>query len=381
MKILLICHEYPPIGGGSATVASGLARALAGEHEVTVLTTGYRGLPAEERQGTVTVRRARTLRRAVYGASPPELIAFTLAALWLGIRLCRGQHFDGCVAIQGIPAAWVAWPLGWLFRLPYLVALVGADVPGFLPERFDRLHRIVGPLTRRTWRRAAAVAANSESLRALAERTARPLGVAVDTVLYGVDTELHRPPDTGRDAWPVRVLFVGRLSTQKGPGYLVDAVARAHARLRGRARVVVVGDGEEREALEARVRAEQLDDVISFRGWLSREDLARCYREASVFVLPSLDEGRSQAVLEAMACGLAVVATTIDGNAGLVEPGVNGLVVPPRDAAALADALATVVDLGPSKLAAMGDASRTRVAASSWREAATTYVRRLEAAR
>ena len=381
MKILLICHEYPPIGGGSATVASGLARALAGEHAVTVLTTAYRGLPAEERQGAVAVRRARTPRRAMYGASPPELIAFTLAALWVGIRLCRRERFDGCVAIQGIPAAWVAWPLGWLFRFPYVVALVGADVPGFLPERFDRLHRVVRPLTRRTWRRAAAVTANSESLRALAERTARPLGVPIDTVFYGADTELHRPSESGRDAWPVRFLFVGRLSTQKGPSYLVEAVARAHERLQGRATVVIVGDGEEREALETRVRAEKLDDVVSFRGWLSREDLARCYRESSVFVLPSLDEGRSQAVLEAMACGLAIIATSIEANAGLVESGVNGLAVPPRDAGALADALATAVDLGPSKVMAMGDASRARAVASSWEDATRTYVRRLEAAR
>jgi glycosyltransferase involved in cell wall biosynthesis len=381
VKILLICHEYPPIGGGSATVASGLARALAAEHDVTVLTTGYGALPAEERQGAVTVRRVRTLRRTAYGATPIELLAFTLAAVWLGARLCRTSRFDACVAIQGIPAAWVAWPLGWLFKMPYLVALVGADVPGFLPERFDRLHRVVAPLTRRTWRRAAAVAANSDSLRTLAERTARPLGITVETILYGVDTDVHRPPDGGREAWPVRFLFVGRLSTQKGPGYLVDAVARAHERLQGRAIVVMVGDGEEREALEARVRAERLDDVISFRGWLSREDLARGYREASVFVLPSLDEGRSQAALEAMACGLAVVATAIEGNAGLVEAGVNGFVVPPRDAAALADALATVVDLGPAKLVAMGDASRARVVASSWRDVAASYVRRLEAAR
>jgi glycosyltransferase involved in cell wall biosynthesis len=60
---------------------------------------------------------------------------------------------------------------------------------------------------------------------------------------------------------------------------------------------------------------------------------------------------------------------------------VNGFVVPPRDAAALADALATVVDLGPAKLVAMGDASRARVVASSWRDVAASYVRRLEAAR
>jgi glycosyltransferase involved in cell wall biosynthesis len=381
VKVLLICHEYPPIGGGSATVAAGLARAMAAGHDVTVLTSGYRGLAGEERQGRLTVRRVRTVRRAVYGASPVELVAFALAALSRAVRLCRRQRFDGCVAIQGIPAAWVAWPLRRLFGVPYVVALVGADVPGFLPERFDRLHRIVGPLTRRTWRRAAAVTANSESLRALAERTARPLGVAVATVLYGVDTDVHRPADTGRDLWPVRLLFVGRLSTQKGAGYLVDAVERAHDALRGRATLDIVGDGEERAALEARVRAARLDDVVRFRGWLAREELARCYREASVFVLPSLDEGRSQAVLEAMACGLAIVATTIDGNAGLVEPGVNGLAVPPRSAGALADALVTLVALGPSKLAAMGDASRARMVAASWDEAAGGYVRRLEAAR
>lgn len=380
MKILLICHEYPPVGGGAATVAAGLARALGAGHAVTVLTAGYGALPAEERHGAVTVRRAPTLRRALYGASPVEMVVFTLSAILAGIRLHRRERFDGCVVVQGIPGAWVSLALRKLRGIPYLVALVGADVPGFLPERYDRLHRMVGWLTRRTWRHATAVVANSESLRALAERTATPLGVPVGVVHYGVDTDLHRPPGAPRETRPVRCLFVGRLSTQKGATYLLDAVACAHDRLRGRASIVMVGDGEEREALERRVREERLGDVIAFRGWLSREALARCYAESSVIVLPSLDEGRSQAVLEAMACGLAVVATRIDGNAGLVEPGVNGLVVPARDAAALAAALTTVVDLGPLKLAAMGEASRARVASLSWRDATERYVRYFEEA-
>ena len=309
------------------------------------------------------------------------MVVFTVAALASAIRLCRRERFEGCLVIQGIPGAWVAMPLSSWFGMPYVVALVGADVPGFLPERFDRLHGRVAWLTRLTWRRAAGVAANSESLRALAERTAAPLGVVVDMVLYGADTTVFQPPATPRPDDVVRFLFVGRLSTQKGIRFLLEATARAANELRGRATIVVVGDGEDRDAVEARAREERLEGVIDFRGWLSREDLAKCYAEASVFVLPSLDEGRSQAALEAMASGLAVVATDIVGNAGLVEEGVNGVLVPPRDAAALAAALTTMVHLGPAKLAAMGDASRVRIGRFSWDGAAAHYLRSLEAAR
>jgi glycosyltransferase involved in cell wall biosynthesis len=129
-----------------------------------------------------------------------------------------------------------------------------------------------------------------------------------------------------------------------------------------------------------RVRAGGLDDVVTFRGWLSREDLAVCYGEASVFVLSSLDEGRSQAALEAMACGLAMIATDIEGNAGMVDEGVSGYIVPPRDAAALAKALVTMTEMGPRKLAAMRAASRVRVAQFSWGAAADRYVRYFEGA-
>jgi glycosyltransferase involved in cell wall biosynthesis len=375
-KVLMICHEYPPVGGGAATVATGLARALAREHDVTVITSWYSGLPAVERHGRLTVRRVGPLRREVYGASPIEMVTFSLVALAAAARACRAERFDGCIAIQGIPAAWVALPLAWIFRVPYVVGLVGADVPGFLPERFDRLHRAIGWLTRRTWRRAAAVVANSASLRRLAEQTARPLGIRVHTVLYGADTDVHRPPATPRPEDRVRFLFVGRLSTQKGISYLVEAIALAHDALRGRAAIVVVG--EDYSPLQERMRAHALDDVVTFRGWLSREDLAECYAEASVFILPSLDEGRSQAALEAMACGLAMIATDIEGNAGMVEEGVNGFVVPPRDAAALAKALVAMIDRGPRQLALMREASRARVARFSWNAAAERYVHYLE---
>jgi glycosyltransferase involved in cell wall biosynthesis len=323
----------------------------------------------------------RTLRRAVYGASPLEMLVFSLSALATAVRLCREERFDGCIALQGIPAAWISMPIRTLFGIPYLIALVGADVPGFLPERFDRLHRLIGWLTRMTWRRATALLANSDSLRAVAERTAHRIGRHVDTVLYGVDTELHRPPAAPRDDHPVRFLFVGRLSTQKGIRYLIEATTLAHDALRGNAHIVVVGDGEDRAGLEARARTAGLGDVVTFRGWLSREELADCYRDASVFVLPSLDEGRSQAALEAMACGLAVIATAIEGNTGLVDEGVNGFVVPPRDAPALAKALVGMLELGPRRLAEMRDASRTRVARFSWRDTADRYVRYLEAGR
>jgi glycosyltransferase involved in cell wall biosynthesis len=137
---------------------------------------------------------------------------------------------------------------------------------------------------------------------------------------------------------PLRVVFVGRLDRQKNPILLLEAIARASGPAAGLPlEATFLGDGPERAAVEERARELGVSDRVRFLGRVS--DVPRHLEEADVFVLPSLSEGVSNALLEAMAHGVPCVATDIPGNADLIRDRETGLLVRTGDADALARAL------------------------------------------
>ncbi len=149
---------------------------------------------------------------------------------------------------------------------------------------------------------------------------------------------------------------VAALTGHKDHATLVEAMARLRPRV-PEARLVIAGEGELRPALEALVRQRGLEDRVILAGF--RRDLDRILPALSVFCLSSHLEGLGTSVLDAMAFGLPVVATAAGGIPEAVEDGVTGRVVPPRDPAALADALAEVLgDEGRRR--ALGAAGRQR---------------------
>ena len=195
------------------------------------------------------------------------------------------------------------------------------------------------------------------------------VGVArerVETICNGVDTARFRP-GRRRDLLPegfageddVVCGWVGRMEAIKDPVGLARAFAAAR---RGggagaRLRLVMVGDGSERAAVERALAAGGARGAAWLPG--AREDVAELMRAFDVFVLPSRAEGISNTVLEAMATGLPVIATRVGGNPELVEEGITGTLVPPRDPQALAAALARYAG-DPVLRAEQGRAARER---------------------
>lgn len=193
------------------------------------------------------------------------------------------------------------------------------------------------------------------------------LAERVAVIHCGVDTSVFRPRNAPlRDAGePLEVVSVATLQAQKGHAVLVEAVRSLVAR-GVELHVRFVGEGEERGPLEAAIRAAGLDGVIELVGRQPRERVAELVGAADVVVQPSIvlpdgkTEGIPVALMEAMASGVPVIATAVSGVPELVEDGVTGRLVPPGDAAALADALA---DLHADRAgnASMAEAGRLRV--------------------
>lgn len=166
--------------------------------------------------------------------------------------------------------------------------------------------------------------------------------------------EIPIPPHDG-----IRMLFLGKINTEKGVYDLIEAVAEQQDRYRGRLKIEICGVGEVDE-MQRRAKEAGVDDIIAYGGWVAGEEKARKLAECDAFILPSHFEGVPVCILEAMSYGKPVIATRVGGIPDIITDGENGLLVPPSDRQALTKALDYVVD-HPAELRQMGAASLPRI--------------------
>lgn len=184
----------------------------------------------------------------------------------------------------------------------------------------------------------------SPSELALAQREAIAPPERLVLIENAIDASLFAPPGDARlaktalglDPDPPLLGFVGRLDRHKGVEIFVEA-ARLVVSTQGDARFVLVGEGELENALRRAVRKHHLERHVVLAGY--RTDIPLVLQALDVFVLPSLFEALPYTLMEAMAAGKAVITTNVMGNCDLVEQGQTGLLVPPCDARALAEAM------------------------------------------
>jgi glycosyltransferase involved in cell wall biosynthesis len=233
-------------------------------------------------------------------------------------------------------------------------------------------------LTRYALARADAITATGLHLATETSRYA-PRGKPVTSVPYGVDLNRFSPsssdsvppsPLTERGPGSEVSVVIGaasRISQEKGLPYLVEAFAALRARYGDRVRLRIAGDttpepgGAARASLEALAARLGVSDAIDFTGWLDHDALPEFLRGLDIFVLPSIYEGFGVAAVEASATGLPVVASRAYGIPDVVRDGHTGVLVPPKDAALLAAAIAGLID-DPALRSSIGSAGRAYVA-------------------
>ncbi len=335
--MLMVSAHFPPAIGGTERQARTLAAGLAAAgHRVTVLTLARPDAPGRETLDGMVIERTLTGRGrgAVFAATYGTSLLRHLRRLSPGHAVLHAHH----LYLEAVAAAWVGVRTG----LPTMAKLACGGPDGDF-ARLRRTRLSVGlPLLRRL-SRVVAVSVETE-----AEVLAH--GFAPDRIARipnGVDLIRFTPapdPAAAREQaglGPETVLFLGRLDAQKGLDTALAAWALIAARCPA-ARFVLAGDGPARSALEAQARDLGLAETVRFLG--TRPDPEILLRASQIFLLPSRSEGMSNALLEAMATGLPCVASRIGGNSDIVEHGVTGLLTPPGDAAALADALSALLE-------------------------------------
>ena len=333
MKILTVCYEYPPVGGGGGRVAAQISRALAARgHEVRVQTSRTGSLPARETDSSgVDIHRVFSLRRSPDTCSVPEMAAYVALNAIPVISAARSWRPDVMHVHFAVPTGPVAWLAHQATGVPYVLTAHLGDVPGGAPEQTDHLFRIVRPFTVPIWRDAAAVTAVSSHVAELAQKS---YSISPEVIFNGAESRAAAPtsPDP---SGVLRLLFVGRMSIQKNPVFLSEVFRRMRT---GNWRATFIGDGPLRGELEAALREAGVADRCHFVGWVDAHAVQKHLGDSDVLLLPSLSEGLPVAAIEAVSRGLAIAGSDIPGLRDVVIDGENGWLLP-SDATAWASAL------------------------------------------
>jgi glycosyltransferase involved in cell wall biosynthesis len=324
LRLLVVSNMYPspanPVFGGFVARQADALRALGVEIVVVANTDSSPG--AVRALGKYASLR----RRAVAAAG--------------------GGGFDAVVGHYLYPTAFIARAAARAAGgIPFVLVVHGTDVMSV--QRRDP----IAALCRSAVRDASLVVTVSHALEA---RVRGELGLAttvpIEVVNMGVDLSTFKPEPGAREVldWPQDeriALWVGNMVTVKGVPTLLQAFARVLKE--GAAdRLVLVGDGPLRGDLEAFADSLGIRDALTFTGRLSQAAVALAMSAADVFVLPSLNEGLSVALLEAMACGTPCVASAVGGVPEVLDDPACGRLVPPGDAEALASGIEDVLRAG-----------------------------------
>jgi glycosyltransferase involved in cell wall biosynthesis len=381
MRILHVTTAFPTRPGDVITpwLVELIKRLRARGADVEVFTSAYRGQGDQVVDGIPVYRFRyfwsrwenltheetapdRMRRSLLYRVLPFFFVVAGMVAIW---RHGRRHRYDVVHVHWPLPLALFGWAAQRARSAPVVTTFYGAElrwVKGSLP--------VFKPFLAWAARRSARVVAISSYTAAEVRDLAN---VPIDVIPY--TTSLPDPPGP-RLPGAGPILFVGRLVARKGVDRLIGAVTRLGA---DSPVLEIVGDGPERGPLEDLARRLGVTGRVRFRGKISTAALEESYARASVTVLPAVLDGRGDTeglgvvLLEAMTYGTPVVASRIGGIPDIVEDGVSGLLVPPGDEVALAEALRRVVT-DPHLAARLGAAGRDRVRTEfSWDAISTRW--------
>ncbi|MHC4551224.1 MAG: glycosyltransferase family 4 protein [Planctomycetota bacterium] len=362
MKILTLNYEYPPVGGGGATVTAQLCEHLVAQgHQVDVVTMRYKDLPHEETVNGVRIVRVPSWRQRGDVCRMPEMATYLVGAKRTALNMARKNNYDIIHAHFIIPTS----PLvAWLSRktgIPYLVTCHGSDVPGHNPQRFVWMHKLIFPYWKQLAQKADMLVSPSDTLKHLIQHHTPQTEVAV--IPNGFDVTSF----DGTTKKQQSILLCSRLLEFKGFQYVIDAVKELTLSWH----VHIVGEGPYRQTLEN--LAEGSQTPITFHGWLDRDDpkFKQLYETSAIFVFPSEMENFPTVLLEAMSAGCAIITSTAGGCPEVV--GDAALLIEPKNTDAIRKTLQTLID-NPDKRNQLITRGLNRVRQFTWDTICSRYL-------
>ncbi|GFK94177.1 GDP-mannose-dependent alpha-(1-6)-phosphatidylinositol monomannoside mannosyltransferase [Fundidesulfovibrio magnetotacticus] len=367
MNILVLTSSYPTAASETASpYVLELYEHLAREgHEVHVVLPHYPGGPSRETRGGVHLHYFRygpdSWETLCYGSGIPERIKrywryrllfclFLPCQFFAALRLCLMRKVD-VVSCHWLLSALTGIMLKLVLRKPVALTIYGVEL--FMARRSGLLRKACEAIFPRVSALITISTPNMELFKAFDLGKARlemiPVGPQTSIFTRGVTLDAMAPAKSFTRETGARLLFVGRLVERKGVVYLLRALPELRKAMPG---VVldVVGDGPERDPLAQEAKRLGVDDIVRFHGFIPAKELGKLYEQAEVFVFPSIvdskgdTEGLGIVTFEAWVYGVPVVAGDVGGILDTVLDGRTGLLVPQKNAEAIAAAVLRLAD-------------------------------------
>lgn len=236
----------------------------------------------------------------------------------------RKDRPDVIYTLTAVPNIW-----GRLFSYFLAVPVIVSSWRGRKVQQFESL----------LWRMSDRIICNSEEIRQYLLKRHSVDSSRVEVIPNGVDTDFFTPDYSQKDSVPT-VLYLGRMVKIKDPMNALQAFYLLSQRM-PEAKMIMMGNGRLRLSLEEYVQAHELADRVEIRA--GSTDVRPFLRKSWLLVVSSVSEGLPNVILEAMSSGLPVVATAVGGNPEVVRQGITGLLVPPKEPQALADAMLMIL--------------------------------------
>lgn len=337
-KVIMIISHFYPLLGGAEVQAQRLASALRADGvDIFVLTRRFKCLPAYEVIDGVPVY------RSIRTVDVPILFGLLYVASVASFLYRRRNDYTiiHCNILQEYQTI-VSIIMKYIFKKKVIAKMSSS---GMTSDIKIMKQSVTGRITLRLLKKADRIV----SLCSAATEELMHAGISAERVQQihnGIDTRSF-PVKTGINHKQHKLItFIGRLDAYKGVEYLLEAFRLVLAE-GADVKLQLIGKGPDELKLKRLTAALQLQETVIFRG--RQEHVAEELSQTDIFVLPSLSEGMSNVLLEAMSCGLPVVATGVGGAKDMIRHGINGMLVPPGDSTALCNALVEV--LGNEQLA------------------------------
>lgn len=369
LNLLMLNYEFPPIGGGAGNAHLCLLRQYADNSDliIDVLTSAPKpGFFTENFSKNITIYKAGLHKKNLHFWRRAEIIEWLLKARPCYRKLLRENDYDLAHAFFGFPTGWLCYRTA--DKLPYIISLRGSDVPGG-HARLKLDYKIFGSLVfKPIWEKASAIVACSQGLKNRAQKFLP--SIAIDVIPNGVDLDRFYPEKSQRMPDMARLLTVGRLSATKRVEMLVDVVEILHKN-GCKIHFTIVGGGALEQQLRQILTKRKVAEIIEVTGRVEQETMPQVYRRHDIFVSASMQEGMSNAMLEAMASGLPIITTRCEGLEELIAG--NGIIIEKPNAEGIAAAIMQLIQ-DKHLFSSMSAASRKHAELFSWSSVANQYL-------
>jgi glycosyltransferase involved in cell wall biosynthesis len=371
IQLLMLNFEFPPIGGGAAHAHFHLLKQYANcdDLKVDVLTSVPQpGNFIERFSDNVTIYKVGLHKKDLHFWRKSEVVEWLFKSKFQYRKLLKQNNYDLAHAFFGFPTAYLCYRSA--KKLPYIISLRGSDVPG-QHARLKLDYKILGPLLfKPIWRNAALLVACSEGLK---QRALQFLSdVSIDVISNGIDLDRFNPEEDSKSSEVLRLLTVGRLSITKRIDILIDTIRILHNDGYNVC-FTIIGGGKLEKKLKQIVSEANLSDIVEITGRIDAEKMPQVYRQNDIFISASMQEGMSNAMLEAMASGLPIITTRCEGVEELIKD--NGFIAENAQAEKIAEAVKKLaVDRELCKK--MSAAARKQAEKFGWDKVAQEYIER-----